>query len=138
MRQLSYSRWDGSQAGFDLDAEAVLAEINDDLLYHGDVGAALRRLLSKGFTDRTGRHVEGLRELVERLREARRQMRQRYDLGGVCSEIAEELDSVVSDERAALERLRQEAASSGDERRREVTTEHVARQQSQLSLLGED
>ena len=39
-----YSRWDGRQAGFELDAEQVLAEVADDLLYHGDLHAALRRL----------------------------------------------------------------------------------------------
>ena len=37
-----YSRWDGTQVGFELDADDVFAEITDDLLYHGDLqrGAA--------------------------------------------------------------------------------------------------
>jgi len=69
----SYSRWDGSQQGFDLDADAILAEINDDVMYHGDVGAALRRIMQQGFSDRDGKRIAGLRELLERLRERRRQ-----------------------------------------------------------------
>jgi len=40
-----YSRWDGTQTGFDLDADALLEEMSDDLLYHGDLNAALRRLM---------------------------------------------------------------------------------------------
>ncbi len=69
MALFAYSRWDGSQAGFDLDADDVFAEIKDDLMYHGDVGHALRRMLQEGFSDRNGRHVEGLQELLERIRE---------------------------------------------------------------------
>ena len=42
-----YSRWDGTQVGFDLDADALLAEMSDDLLYHGDLNAALRRMLPR-------------------------------------------------------------------------------------------
>ena len=44
--RFTYSRWDGTQRGFDLDADALLAEITDDLLYHGDVNAALRRMMN--------------------------------------------------------------------------------------------
>ncbi len=46
MGRFNYSRWDGTQVGFDLDADAILAEITDDLVHHGDVNAALRRLLA--------------------------------------------------------------------------------------------
>ena len=35
--RLSYSRWDGTQVGFDLDADEIMAQMNDDLLYHGDL-----------------------------------------------------------------------------------------------------
>ena len=63
-----YSRWDGTQAGFELDADDVLSEITDDLLYHGDLNAALRRLMQSGFRDRNNERVQGMRELLERLR----------------------------------------------------------------------
>jgi uncharacterized protein with von Willebrand factor type A (vWA) domain len=138
VRRARYSRWDGTQQGFDLDADSILSEINDELLYHGDVNAALRRLLQQGFEDRDGRHVSGLRELLERLREERREARERYDLGGVYSEIAEELRDVVGEERRALDELAEEARRSGDERREQVTGEHVANRQAELSLLPED
>ncbi len=138
MSRFRYSRWDGTQAGFDLDADAILSEINDDLLYHGDVNAALRRLMQQGFQDRQGRDVAGMRELLERLRERRRAEREQFDLGGVYSEIAEQLEEIVAEERRALEELAAEAGESGDERRKEVTDEVVAERSSQLSLLPDD
>ncbi len=46
--QFRYSRWDGTQTGFDIDADSVFNEITDDLLYHGDLNAALRRLMQSG------------------------------------------------------------------------------------------
>ncbi|MHB1988233.1 MAG: vWA domain-containing protein [Acidimicrobiales bacterium] len=138
MRGFSYSRWDGSQQGFDLDAGAILGEINDDLLYHGDVNAALRRLMQQGFKDREGRDVSGLRELLAKIREQRRQEREQFDLGGVYSEIAEELDDIVRTERRGLDDLKARADSSGDERRKQVTDEVVANRQMELGLLPDD
>ena len=86
-----YSRWDGTQVGFDLDADALLEEMTDDLLYHGDLNAALRRMMQQGFRDRQGRDVQGMREMLERLRERRREQLDRYDLGGVYEDIANRL-----------------------------------------------
>ena len=115
-----YSRWDGTQVGFELDADSVLSEINDDLLYHGDLNAALRRMLNSGFEDRNGERVQGIKELMERLREQRRVRLENHDLGGVYDDIAEQLREVVDMERAALDDLQREAAESGDARRKEV------------------
>jgi uncharacterized protein with von Willebrand factor type A (vWA) domain len=134
----SYSRWDGTQQGFDLDADAILSEINDDVMYHGDVGAALRRLMQQGFSDRDGKRIAGLRELLEQLRERRREEREQYDLGGVYSEIAAELDEIVDMERSALDELETDARDSGDTRRQEVTDEVVAERRSELGLLPDD
>jgi len=136
--RFSYSRWDGTQVGFDLDAEDVLAQINDDLLYHGDLTAALRRLMQSGFRDRQGEQVQGVREMLERLRRNRRDRLEQYDLGGVYDDIAQQLRDVVDQERQALDELAREAADSGDQRRQEVTDEAVAERQMQLDLLPPD
>ena len=101
--RFTYSRWDGTQRGFDLDADALLAEITDDLLYHGDVNAALRRMMNQGMRDRDGNQVQGLREMMQRLREARQERLDRNDLGSVFKEIADSLDDIVDEERHALD-----------------------------------
>src|SRR5688572_17380597 len=138
MGRFSYSRWDGTQVGFDLDADAILAEISDDLIHHGDVNAALRRMLQSGFEDREGNRVQGLRELMEKLRRERRERLENFDLGGVYSEIAEALRDVVDREREGIEDLQREARESGDDRRREVTDEVAAEKNMELDLLPPD
>src|SRR5918995_2556254 len=115
-----YSRWDGTQVGFDLDADSLLEEMSDDLLYHGDLNAALRRLMQQGFQDRDGEQLMGMREMLERLRQRRRQELESRDLGGVYDDIAEKLQEVVEQEREGIERRVNEAHDTGDQRRQEI------------------
>jgi uncharacterized protein with von Willebrand factor type A (vWA) domain len=136
--KVTYSRWDGTQVGFELDADSVLEQINDDLLYHGDLNAALRRLMHSGFEDRNGERISGLKDVMERLAQARRERLENHDLGGVYDDIAEQLREVVTTERAALDELQAEAQASDDQRRREVTDEAVADRRLQLDLLPPD
>ncbi len=133
-----YSRWDGTQVGFELDADDVLSEITDDLLYHGDLNAALRRLLQSGFRDRNDERIAGLRELLEKLRRRKRDELERYDLGGVYDDIAQELREVVDMEREGIDKLQQEARESGDARRQEITDEVAGERRMQLDLLPPD
>ena len=136
--KVRYSRWDGTQVGFELDADSVLDEINDDLLYHGDLNAALRRLMNSGFDDRNGEHIQGVKDLMEKLRQSRRERLEQYDLGGVYDDIAQQLRDVVDMERASLDELQQASADSGDQRRKEVTDDAVAERRMELDLLPPD
>ncbi len=136
--RVRYSRWDGSQTGFELDAYDIFGEITDDLLYHGDLNAALRRMLQSGFQDRNGEDLMGLREMLEKLRRKRRDQLEQYNLGGVYDDIAQELRDVVDQERESLDELATEARQSGDERRQEITDQVVAERQLQLDMLSPD
>src|SRR5438045_9761615 len=100
--RFTYSRWDGTQKGFELDAESVFDSLTDDLLYHGDVNSALRRMMQDGFRDRNGERLQGLREIMERLRRERQERLDTSDLGGVYSEIAEALDDISDEERQGI------------------------------------
>src|SRR4051812_14710058 len=133
-----YSKWDGSQVGFDLDADALLEEITDDLLYHGDMNAALRRMMQQGFKDRNGEQVQGMRDLMERLRRRRRDQLEQYDLGGVYEEIAESLREVLDLEREGLEQMRQQAQESGDQRRQETAEQSYQDHSFQLDMMPPD
>ena len=133
-----YSRWDGSQAGFELDADELFAQITDDLLYHGDLNSALRRLLQSGFETPDGEEVQGLRQLLEQLRQRKRDTLERHDLGGVYDDIADQLRAVVEAERAELDRLAEQADQSGDRRRQEVSGQAMAERRLQLDLLPND
>ena len=120
------------------DADDVLSEITDDLLYHGDLNQALRRMLQQGFRDRNGERVAGMRELLERLRRRRRDELSRYDLGGVYDDIAERLREVVGMERDGIDQLVDEARRSGDQRRQDITEEVAAERGMELDLLPPD
>jgi uncharacterized protein with von Willebrand factor type A (vWA) domain len=137
-RRFNYSRWDGTQVGFELDADDLLSEITDDLLYHGDLNAALRRLLQSGFRDRNNERVQGIRDMLEQLRRKRRDELEKYDLGGVYDDIAQELRDVIDMERQGLEDLADEARQSGDQRRQEITDEVTTEKRLQLDMLPPD
>ena len=138
VRRLSYSRWDGSQVGFEVDADDVMAQLNDDLLYHGDLNAALRKMLQNGFQDRNGEQVKGLRDLLEKLRDRRRQALEDNNLGGVYDEIAEALEEVVQTERQEIQDLLDKANNSGDQRRQETAQGMSDERMLQLDFLPPD
>ena len=133
-----YSRWDGTQTGFELTAEEVLAQATDDLVYHGDVNAALRRMLQEGLRDRMGERIAGMRELLERLRQRRQEELANHDLGGVYDDIANELRQVVNQERSTIDQLEEAARQSGDQRREEVVGAAMAERRMELDLLPPD
>jgi uncharacterized protein with von Willebrand factor type A (vWA) domain len=136
--RFTYSRWDGTQQGFDLDADVIMDQITDDLLYHGDLNAALRRLMQNGLKDRDGRDLQGIREMLEKLRQKRREMLDKHELGGVFDEIADQLRDVVDTERRTLDELTRQARESGDQRRQEVTEQAMGERHMQLDLLPPD
>ena len=136
--RFNYSRWDGTQRGFEFDAQSIVDEITDDLLYHGDVNAALRRLMQEGMRNERGDQLMGLREMMQRLRERREEIKDRGDLGGVYSEISAELDDLVDEERHAIDEALMSAEQSGDQRRAEVAKESAQERNFRLDMLPSD
>ena len=136
--RFKYSRWDGTQRGFEFDAQNIVDEITDYLLYHGDVNAALRRLMQEGMRNERGEQLMGLREMMQRLRERREEIKDRGDLGGVYSEIAAELDDLVDEERHAIADALMAAEKSGDQRRAEIAKESAQERNFRLDMLPSD
>ena len=112
--------WDGTQRGFEVDADAAFDEITDDLLYHGDVNTALRRMMQQGMQDRDGNHLQGLRELLEQLRQEHEERLANSDLGGVYDEINDEINDILDEERHTINALamRRTPVTSGGPRTR--------------------
>jgi uncharacterized protein with von Willebrand factor type A (vWA) domain len=90
-----YSRWDGTQQGFELDADSLIKEVADELIHHGDPNAALRRLMQQGLRDRNGRDIEGLRDAMRKIRERQKEIRESGRLGGEFENVAKELADIV-------------------------------------------
>ena len=105
-RHARYSRWDGTQSVPDLAADEILDALADDVMAEGDLGEALRRLLERGWrsADPTRQDLAGLNDLMERIGRRRQELLDRYDLGDVLGDIRDELDGIVAEERAGVER----------------------------------
>lgn len=136
--RFNYSRWDGTQQGFEFDSQNLIDELTDDLVHHGDVNAALRRMMQDGMRNERGEQLMGLREMLKQLREKRNEIKDRGDLGGVYKEIANELNDVINEERHAVESALRDAEKSGDARRSEVAKQAAEDRNFRLDMLPED
>ncbi len=136
--RFNYSRWDGTQQGFEFDAQSLIDELTDDLVHHGDVNAALRKLMQDGMRNDRGENLMGLREMMQKLREKRNEIKDRGDLGGVYKEIADELDDLVDEERHAIDQALKDALKSGDERRSELAKDSAEQKNFRIDMLPED
>ena len=136
--RFTYSRWDGTQKGFDLDAESVLGQLTDELLYHGDLNAALRQLMRDGMRDKDGNRIEGIRDMLERIRRRREEIQDSGDLGGVYSEVADELRDILDEERHTIQKDLQQAENSGDERRAENARNSAMERNFRLDMMPDD
>ncbi|MHB8398329.1 MAG: vWA domain-containing protein [Candidatus Limnocylindrales bacterium] len=115
-RSARYSHWDGSQAVPDLDADELLDDVADDMMAEGDIAAALRRLMERGWRsgDPTRTDMAGLRDLRDRIQRRREELLDRYKLGDVLADVRRELDEIVAVERAGVDRRLDTAAEPGD------------------------
>ncbi len=136
-----YSRWDGTQRLPDLDADEILKALSDDVMAEGDLAEALRRLMERGWRsgDPTRPDMPGLQDLMERLARRRDELRERYDLGDVLGDIRRELEEIVADERAGVERrLERPADQAPDEDTARVARDLAARRLDRLDALPTD
>ncbi|MFM8649911.1 MAG: hypothetical protein ACKODY_09115, partial [Actinomycetota bacterium] len=136
--RFTYSRWDGTQQGFDLDAASLFDEMADDLLNFGDLRSALRRLMNRGASDQNGNRMMGLQEMRKQLRERRQELLDRGNLDGVYQEIADALDDIIDEERHAVEQSVADAEKSSDERRRENARNAAMERNFRLDMMPND
>src|SRR5437870_13620605 len=99
---IRYSRWDGSQAVPDLDADDLLSAMSDELMLDGDPWRALRRLFQQGLQHPAGQRTPGLQDLLKQLRKQRQQRLDRYDPGGAPEHIKKKLAEVIQTEREGM------------------------------------
>jgi uncharacterized protein with von Willebrand factor type A (vWA) domain len=111
-----YRAWDGSQDLPDLTADEIVDALADDLLEHGDLAEALRELMDRGIasTDPSRGDLKGLRDLLDRLREARRDLLSEGSLSDPLADVRRELDEIVAQERAGVQRRLDDSPAGAD------------------------
>ena len=128
-RTFRYSQWDGTQRIFDVDADELMDLLSEDVLNEGDVMQALRDLFRRGMQDRDGQQMPGLRDLMEQLRDRRRDQMQQHNMDSVLDDLKERLDDIIQTERSGIQRRLEEA-------RQEISEANEEDRQQQEALLN--
>ena len=134
-----YSRWDGTQNILDIDAEELMDHLSNELLDHGDMWRALRELMRRGMRDRQGQQMPGLKELMEQLKDQRRERLQQYNMDSVMEDIAQRLEEILKTERQGIQRRLKEARrevndAEGPERIQKEALNRLLEQRAQHNL----
>ena len=130
-RTYRYSQWDGTQRIFEIDADELMDLLSEDVLNKGDIMKALRDLFRQGMQNRDGQQLPGLRDMMEQLKNRRREQMQRHNMDSVLDDLKERLDDIVQTERDGIQRRLDEARQQVGE----APEEDRAQQESLLSLL---
>src|SRR5688572_2514258 len=110
-----YSEWDGTQEIPPLEPDDVLNALTDDLMNFGDLQHALRNLLQRGVRNPTGDRTQGLRDMLQQLRQQRRQTLDRFNLSSAFEDIQKRLEQLLEKERGTLEERMKDALDQGDD-----------------------
>jgi len=113
-----YSEWDGSQNIFEPDADAMMQELQRNLMRDGDLAEALRTMQRNGLTDRMGRRLPSLQDLIKQLRERRKEHLGKYKLNSMMEDIRKRLEDIIKAEKQGIEHRLDEArkkASDGNQ-----------------------
>ena len=109
-----YSEWDGTQEIPALEPDEVLEALSDDLMNFGDLQHAMRNLLQRGMRDQGGNRLQGLRDLLQQLRQQRRNQLDKYNLSSLMDDIKKRLDEVLEMERGTIDRRLDDARGPQD------------------------
>src|SRR5438552_8476226 len=104
-----YSEWDGTQEIPPLDPDEVLEALTDDLMNFGDLQHALRNLLQRGMRNPGMQRTQGLRDILQQLRQQRRGMLDRFNLPSVFEDLKSKLNDIVQRERETVDRRLQDS-----------------------------
>jgi uncharacterized protein with von Willebrand factor type A (vWA) domain len=110
-----YTEWDGTQEIPPLDPDDILNQLTDDLMNFGDLQHALRNLLQRGMRDPMGNRMQGLRDLLQQLRQQRRQTLDQFNLSSVFEDIQKRLQEILEKERNTLEQRLNPNAQQGQQ-----------------------
>ncbi|MPZ49340.1 MAG: VWA domain-containing protein [Dehalococcoidia bacterium] len=98
-----YTEWDGTQEIPPLNPDDILNALTDDLMNFGDLQHAMRNLLQRGMRDPMQDRTQGLRDLLQQLRQQRRQTLDRFNLSSAFDDIEKRLEEILEKERNTLD-----------------------------------
>ena len=76
--------------------------LSDDLMEFGDLQQAMRYLMQRGMDTENGDNMRGLRELLQQLKDERRQRLERIDIGSTMEDIRRQLNEILDMEKKTI------------------------------------
>ena len=149
MENNRYSEWDGSQNIFEPDADALMDELQRNLMYDGNLAEALRMMQRNGLTDKQGRRLPSLQDFMQRLQQRRQEHLKKYKLNSMMEDIRKRLDDIINIERDGIQhRLDEARGNTADgsqdldlemkERLLKTLEERASQNMEKLEALPED
>ncbi len=138
LNHFNYSKWDGSQESLFATDSDLLDQIIDDIIFHGDVNAALRRLLRQGFTKENGREVMGIQDILDLIKEKKQELKDRVDPLMIYDDVETKLDQIIETEKNQINNLKQLLENSTNTRQKDIANEALTLKELSLEFLGED
>ena len=135
-----FSVWDGSQE-LGLGPDEIMAALAEDLMEYGDLRWAMRNLMSRGMPIPQGGYLQGLRDMLKRLRNQRREQLEHFDLSSIFEDFRERLDEIVQMERDTIESWLSKGSEKSPDKTEfsdEVLKNIAKNNQQQLDDLPED
>ena len=133
-----YSQWDGSQT-LPIDPDEILGALADDLMEYGDLRWAMRNLMSRGMQIPQGGYMQGLRDMLRKLREKKQQQLERFDLSSVMDDIREQLEEILAMEQDRINDWLEPKEDDGNTDFSDEVLKNIAeRNQETLNELPDD
>ena len=124
-RDYRYAKWDGTQRIFEFDASTLMDSLSEDFLKRGDIASALRDMLRNGVNSSEKEGISGLKDLLEKVKNRRRQELQKNNLDSIIDDLAQKLDHIIETERSTIQE-RSEDSYHDDSKLRNLTSEDIS------------
>ena len=131
-----FSAWDGTQE-LGLDPDKILEALADDLMEYGDMRWAMRNLMSRGMQIPKGGYMQGLRDMLKKLRDQKRARLEQFNLSSIFDAFRERLDEIIAMERKRIDEWLNRS-DDPDNFSDDVLKNIAARNQDILNDLPED
>lgn len=135
----TYVQWDGTD-DISIDSNSVLDAISEDLMRDGNVDLALQRAFRWGMPQPDGTYSQGLRDLMERLKQQREELLEQFNFDSVLGDIPQRLSDIIDTEQNTVDSRIDAASGPQDESDddRERLREYLDKKRDFLQQLPPD
>jgi uncharacterized protein with von Willebrand factor type A (vWA) domain len=122
MHNYYYSEWDGSQEYEELDSDRLMDELGKQVFRYGNLTDALRAMQRYGVNNQ-GRQMPNFDQLLQKLRQMRKDQLNRYNLDSMMDEIKEKLDQILDTEKQGIQKKLTDAEEKAKRDSGELTSD---------------